>query len=46
MGERAMQELLKRFENPNAPAEVVRFETSLIIRRSSGPLSEGMLQKF
>jgi len=37
MGERAMQELLKRFENPSAPAEVVKFETSLIIRRSSGP---------
>ena len=36
MGERAMQELLKRFENPSAPAEVVKFETSLIIRNSSG----------
>jgi LacI family transcriptional regulator len=36
MGERAMQELLKRFENPSAPAEVVKFETLLIIRRSSG----------
>jgi LacI family transcriptional regulator len=36
MGERAMQELLKRFENPSAPAEVVEFETSLIIRHSSG----------
>jgi DNA-binding LacI/PurR family transcriptional regulator len=46
MGERAMQELLKRFENPSAPAEVVKFETSLIIRRSSGPLREGMMQKF
>ena len=40
MGERAMQELLKRFENPSARAEVVKFETSLIIRRSSRPLSE------
>jgi DNA-binding LacI/PurR family transcriptional regulator len=36
MGERAMQELLKRFENPSTPAEVVKFETSLIIRHSSG----------
>jgi LacI family transcriptional regulator len=36
MGQRAMQELLKRVGNPTAPAPVVRFETSLIIRRSSG----------
>jgi LacI family transcriptional regulator len=36
LGERAMQELLKRFENSSAPAEVVKFETSLIIRHSSG----------
>jgi LacI family transcriptional regulator len=38
IGERAMQELLKRFENPGAPAEVVTLETSLIIRHSSGGL--------
>ena len=36
MGERAMQLMLKRLENPRDPAEVVKFETSLIIRRSSG----------
>jgi DNA-binding LacI/PurR family transcriptional regulator len=45
MGERAMQAVLKRLENPSEPAEVVNFETSLIIRRSSGgprkPSSEG-----
>jgi DNA-binding LacI/PurR family transcriptional regulator len=36
MGERAMQLMLKRLEDPHDPAEVVKFETSLIIRRSSG----------
>jgi DNA-binding LacI/PurR family transcriptional regulator len=36
MGQRAMQEMLKRIERPSEPAEVVRFETTLIIRRSSG----------
>jgi DNA-binding LacI/PurR family transcriptional regulator len=36
MGERAMQAVLKRLEKPNDPAEAVKFETSLIIRRSSG----------
>lgn len=36
MGQRAMQELLKRLERPGEPAEVVTFETTLIIRRSSG----------
>jgi LacI family repressor for deo operon, udp, cdd, tsx, nupC, and nupG len=36
MGERAMQAMLKHLENPSEPAEVVNFETSLIIRRSSG----------
>jgi len=36
MGERAMQAVLKRLEKPSDPAEAVKFETSLIIRRSSG----------
>ena len=36
MGQRAMQAMLKRLENPSDPAEVIKFETSLIIRRSSG----------
>ena len=36
MGQRAMQELLKRLERPGEPADVVAFETTLIIRRSSG----------
>ena len=36
MGQRAMQAMLKRLENQSDPAEVVKFETSLIIRRSSG----------
>lgn len=36
MGQRAMQAMLKRLEDPSEPAEVVKFETSLIIRRSSG----------
>ena len=40
IGERAMQELLKRFQNPSAPAEVLKFETSLIIRESSGEAIE------
>ena len=35
-GQRAMQALLKRLERPGEPAEVVTFETTLIIRRSSG----------
>ena len=36
MGARAMQLLLKRLEDPRDPAEVVTFETTLIIRHSSG----------
>jgi LacI family transcriptional regulator len=36
MGRKAMVAMLKRLEDPSAPAEVVKFETSLIIRRSSG----------
>jgi DNA-binding LacI/PurR family transcriptional regulator len=36
MGQRAMQAMLKRLENLSDPAEAVKFETSLIIRRSSG----------
>jgi hypothetical protein len=31
-----MQAVLKRLEKPSDPAEAVKFETSLIIRRSSG----------
>ena len=42
MGKRAMQALLKRVENPNDPAEMVRLETSLIVRRSSGGLKVRM----
>jgi DNA-binding LacI/PurR family transcriptional regulator len=38
MGQRAMQSMLKRLENPDDSAEVVKFETSLIVRRSSGGL--------
>jgi LacI family transcriptional regulator len=36
MGQRAMEAMLKRLENLSDPAEAVKFETSLIIRRSSG----------
>jgi DNA-binding LacI/PurR family transcriptional regulator len=36
MGQGAMQAMLKRLENTSEPAEVVTFETSLIVRRSSG----------
>jgi LacI family transcriptional regulator len=36
MGQRAMQEMLKRFQNPGDPGEVIQFETRLIVRRSSG----------
>ncbi len=36
MGEQAMQAVLKRLQNPSDPAEAVKFETTLIIRRSSG----------
>ncbi|MBV8584961.1 MAG: LacI family DNA-binding transcriptional regulator [Verrucomicrobia bacterium] len=36
MGRKAMVAMLRRLEDPSAPAEVVKFETSLIIRRSSG----------
>ena len=36
MGERAMQEMLKSLENPGDPTDVVKFETSLIVRHSSG----------
>ena len=42
MGKRAMQALLKRIENPNDPAEMVKLETSLIVRRSSGGLKVRM----
>ena len=36
MGQRAMQELLNRLGHPGDPAQVVAFETTLVIRRSSG----------
>jgi LacI family transcriptional regulator len=36
MGRRAMQEMLRRLERPTDPAEVITFETTLIVRRSSG----------
>lgn len=36
MGQRAMQALLTRLERPAHPAEAVTFETTLIVRRSSG----------
>jgi LacI family transcriptional regulator len=36
MGQRAMQEMLKRLERPGDPPEVVKFDTTLIVRRSSG----------
>jgi LacI family transcriptional regulator len=36
MGQRAMQEMLKRLENPGDPGEVIQFETRLVIRHSSG----------
>lgn len=36
MGQQAMQAMLKRLENPSDPAEMVKFETSLIVRLSSG----------
>ena len=36
MGQRAMQEILKRLDNPGQTAELVKFETTLIVRRSSG----------
>jgi DNA-binding LacI/PurR family transcriptional regulator len=36
MGQRAMRAVLKRLEHPSEPAEVLTFETTLIIRCSSG----------
>ena len=36
MGERAMHAMLDRLNNPNEPAEKIKFETTLIVRRSSG----------
>jgi DNA-binding LacI/PurR family transcriptional regulator len=36
MGQRAMQALLKRLKTPNDPVEAITFETSLVIRHSSG----------
>jgi len=36
MGQRAMQEMLKHLERPSEPPKVVKFETTLIVRRSSG----------
>ena len=36
MGQRAMQALLNRIESPGKPAEIVRLETSLVVRQSSG----------
>jgi DNA-binding LacI/PurR family transcriptional regulator len=36
MGRRAMQEMLNRLERTNEPAEMIKFATTLIIRRSSG----------
>jgi LacI family transcriptional regulator len=36
MGQRAMQAMLDRLKNPNEPAEMIKFDTTLIVRRSSG----------
>ena len=36
MGQRAMEAMLKRLEKPGDPAEAPKFETTLVIRRSSG----------
>lgn len=36
MGQRAMQAMLDRLKKPNEPAEMIEFETTLIVRRSSG----------
>jgi LacI family transcriptional regulator len=36
MGRRAMAAMLDRLNNPNEPAETIKFETALIVRRSSG----------
>jgi LacI family transcriptional regulator len=36
MGQRAMQAMLDRLRNPNEPAETIKFDTTLVVRRSSG----------
>ncbi len=36
MGQRAMQAMLDRLKNPNETAEMIKFDTTLVIRRSSG----------
>ena len=38
MGQRAMQVVLERLADPNKPGEVIKFATTLIVRRSSGAL--------
>jgi LacI family transcriptional regulator len=37
MGQRSMQVILERLENPPHQGELIKFETTLIVRRSSGP---------
>jgi LacI family transcriptional regulator len=36
MGQRAMQAILDRLKKPNESAEMIKFDTTLIVRRSSG----------
>jgi DNA-binding LacI/PurR family transcriptional regulator len=36
MGQRAMRAVLDRLKNPNEPAEMIKFDTTLVVRRSSG----------
>jgi LacI family transcriptional regulator len=36
MGQRAMQAVLDRLNHPEEPAEMIKFETTLVIRHSSG----------
>jgi len=41
MGRRAMQAVLERLEKPHEPAEMIKFETTLVVRRSSGGMRGG-----
>jgi DNA-binding LacI/PurR family transcriptional regulator len=36
MGQRAMQAVLDRLNHPEEPAEMIKFETTLVVRHSSG----------
>jgi DNA-binding LacI/PurR family transcriptional regulator len=36
MGQRAMQAVLNRLNHPEEPAEMIKFETTLVVRHSSG----------